>query len=301
MGITASRFKLRANAPEGRKAISYRKAALSFSVVTVTRNAAKHILGCLRSVSAQTHPNVEHVVVDAQSQDDTAALVKQHGRSLKFLSERDDGIYDAMNKGVGLARGDYLIFLGADDRLADDRALADAAAFLIKEGRPDLVYGDLHVREADGTSSVFRPPSPEDAFAFMVYGCLPHQSTLARRELFSGAVGLFDKRYAVHGDYDWFLRAFARKDIAIRYMSRTIGSFFGGGTSNDLERSHKELCEIQNAYPLYREPEWMERRLLRFQDQTLTYRLAAQGGGNGLRALKRRASAVVGRLLGRDG
>ncbi|MBL8550619.1 MAG: glycosyltransferase [Hyphomonadaceae bacterium] len=281
--------------------MSIPQGALSFSIVTVTRNAGKHIGDCLRSVAMQTHPHVEHVIIDAQSRDGTEALVAEFGRNATFVSEPDDGIYDAMNKGVRLARGAYILFLGADDLLADERALADAAAFLEREGRPDLVYGDLHVREADGSSSVFRPPQPEEALAFMVYGCLPHQSTLAKHAIFEAPVGLFDKRYCVHGDYDWFLRAFAARGLRILYMPRTIGSFFGGGASNQLERSHKELCAIQNAYPPFREPEWLERRLLRFQDQTLAYRLMAQGRGNGLDALRRRADAVMGRLFGRHG
>ncbi len=246
---------------------------VSFSIVTVTHNAAAHIAGCLESVNGQTYAHVEHVIVDGASTDDTAGVVQRLGKRVThFHSERDNGIYDAMNKGVAAATGRYILFLGADDRLVDDRVLADAAAYLQREGQPHLVYGDLEVRELNGTRTIFSPPPVPDALDFLIYGCLPHQSTFARRDLFD-TIGLFDTRYRVHGDYDWMLRVITTPNVDVRYMQRVVGSFLSGGTSSQLEKGQEELFRIQNALPLYQEPEWMMRRLLKFQQTTLAYRM----------------------------
>ena len=248
---------------------------IGFSIITTSRNAAGHIARCLDSVARQTYERVEHVVVDGASTDGTQGAVTAHGRRVtKFISEPDTGIYDAMNKGIALASGDYLLFLGADDYLADDGVLADLAAFLEQQDRPDVVYGDLEVREGS-RKSVFCPPPPADALAFLVSGCLPHQSTAAHRRVFE-QFGPFNLKYRVHGDYDWFLRMFTTPGVRIEYMHRVIGSFAMGGTSSQLRRGQDEFYAIQNALPLYREPQWIDRRLQTFQHRITDLRVELQ-------------------------
>jgi glycosyltransferase involved in cell wall biosynthesis len=249
---------------------------ISFSVITASRNAAGHIARCLESVDRQTHPRVEHVIVDGGSTDGTQAIVKaRSGRVTKLVSEADQGIYDAMNKGIALASGDYLVFLGADDALADDTVLADVATFLEREGRPDVVYGDLEVREGKA-KSVFHPPPPDEALPFLVCGCLPHQSTVAHARVFRD-LGPFDLRYRIHADYDWFLRVITAPGLKVRSMSRVIGSFASGGASTaQLRRGQEEVYAIQNALPLFQQPEWIARRLHTFQQRTLDLRLRLQ-------------------------
>lgn len=271
---------------------------ISFSVITTSRNAATHIARCLDSVSRQSHPGVEHVIVDGGSTDGTQRIVNARaGRVAKLISEADEGIYDAMNKGIALASGEYLLFLGADDYLADANVLSDLAAFLAKEGKPDVVYGDLEVREGR-KKAVFRPPPPAEALQFLVCGCLPHQSTLAHRRVFE-RLGPFDTQYRIHGDYDWFLRVFTAPGIEIRYVNRVIGSFAMGGTSSQLRRGQAEFYAIQNALPLFRQPEWMERRLQAFQQRTLDLRLDLQEiDANPATRLARRVLRKLNRAFG---
>jgi glycosyltransferase involved in cell wall biosynthesis/GT2 family glycosyltransferase len=251
---------------------------IRFSVITVSRNAAAHIGRCLESVAAQTYPHVEHVIVDGASTDGTQDIVARFTkRNGAFVSEPDGGIYEAMNKGVRLASGDYVLFLGADDYLADARVLADAAAFLERQETPDWIYGDLEVRPPGQAATIFRPPSPPGALEFMVCGCLPHQATFAHKRLFA-RIGGFDERYRVHGDYDWFLRALTSEGVGVRYYNRVIASFALGGSSSQLEKGQAEVYAIQNSLPLYRQPDWMERRLREFQRATLSYRLQVESG-----------------------
>lgn len=281
---------------------------ISFSVITTTRNAAAALPACLRSVVQQTHSAVDHVIVDGASTDDTEDVVNRLARpGFRFVSEPDRGIYDAMNKGVDLATGDYLLFLGADDHLTAPDVLGRAADFLAKEGLPDVIYANLEVREEGRPPGIFRPPPPNKALEYLVHGCLPHQSTLARRQLFDGPVGRFDLKYRIHADYDWFLRVFAANDIRVRYLPKTIGSFRLGGTSSQLQSGQDEFFAIQNAYPTYSRPDWLDRRVREFQRQTLAYRLEAQQlRASGLRiphtprSLARRISGRLARLIRRN-
>jgi glycosyltransferase involved in cell wall biosynthesis/GT2 family glycosyltransferase len=247
-----------------------------FSIITVSRNAAAHIGRCLESVAAQTYPHVEHVIIDGASTDGTQDIVASFSnRKGAFVSEPDGGIYQAMNKGLRLSTGDYILFLGADDYLADARVLADAAAFLERKGAPDWIYGDIEVRPLAAPANIFRPPPPESALDFMVCGCLPHQATFAHKRLFE-RIGGFDEGYRVHGDYDWFLRALTGEGVTVQYYNRVIASFALGGSSSQLEKGQEEVYAIQNALPLYRQPDWMERRLRAFQRATLGYRLQVE-------------------------
>ena len=164
-----------------------------FTIITVSRNAAAHIGSCLESVLRQTYAEVEHVVIDGASTDGTQNIVESlSGRVSVFVSEPDRGIYDAMNKGLSRARGDYILFLGADDYLIDENVLADVAQRL-QEAPADVVYGGLEVRRGDGHISVFHPPPPAEALDFMICGCLPHQATFAHKSVFE-RIGPFDQR-----------------------------------------------------------------------------------------------------------
>lgn len=247
------------------------------SVVTVTKNAARNLAACIRSVQAQTYPHVEHVVVDGASADRTVAIARAMLRpSDKFLSEPDESLYDAMNRGVALSTGDYILFLGADDLLFDREAMADSAAALIAAGLPDMAYGGIEVRDPRGGRSIFHPPDPEQALEFMICGCLPHQATFAHRRMFTEKVGLFDLRYRVQSDYDWFLRCLNAPNVSIRRFDRVVASFALGGVSSSLERSQPETYEIQNTFPIYGEPEWVEKRLHTFQREVLALRMRVQ-------------------------
>ena len=246
-----------------------------FTIITVSRNAAAHIGACLKSVSRQTYAEVEHVVIDGASTDGTQNVVERlSGRVSVFVSEPDRGIYDAMNKGLSRARGDYILFLGADDYLIDENVLADVAQRL-QEAPADVVYGGLEVRRGDGHISIFHPPPPAEALDFMVCGCLPHQATFAHKSVFE-RIGAFDTRYKIHADYDWFLRMLDAHDLKIRCIDRVVSSFALGGQSSQLRKGQHEVFAIQNAFAPYQTPGWMQRRLAAFQNEALQYRVQAE-------------------------
>jgi glycosyltransferase involved in cell wall biosynthesis len=251
-----------------------------FSIITVTRNAAATLERSIQSVAKQRHRPRDYIIIDGASSDTTPAIVQRYGDVVtRFVSEPDQGIYDAMNKGLAQARGDFVYFLGADDSLIDDRVLAEVAASLYR-APCDLLYGGIEVRFADGRVVPFMPPPPADALSFMIRGCLPHQASFASRRAFDLA-GKFDTRYRIAGDYDWFLRVLTRGDLVTRRIERTIASYQMGGLSNRLRDSQAEAYAIQNALPLYQHGDWLKRRVGVFQ-RTLVSQCRQQGHGTRL-------------------
>ncbi len=242
------------------------------SVITVCWNAAATLEACIRSIAGQTYPAIEYIVVDGASTDGTATLLARHRAAITTLvSEPDHGIYDAMNKGIGLATGAFVLFMNADDFLADPRAIADAMAEIARAPDGDVFYGSILVRQPSGTTR-HDPPPPEKALEEMVLGCLPHQATFARRAVFE-KTGRFDLRWRRHADYDWWLKVLADPSLKLRQISRVIASFALGGASSDLAKGQPEVFAIQNSAAVYTAPEWVQRRLEMFQRAQLAARM----------------------------
>lgn len=244
------------------------------SVITVCRNAAATLDACIDSVAAQTWPRIEHILIDGASTDGTAAIIERHrGRLAVVVSEPDRGIYDAMNKGVALATGEFVFFLNADDTFASADALANAIGDIARDPGGDVYYGSLEVR-MPGQTIIHVPPPPGRAAEEMVVSCLPHQATLARRSVFA-RTGAFDLRWRRHADYDWWLKVIADPGLGLRQIRSVVGSFAMGGASSDLAKGQPEVYAIQNASPLYRSAEWDRRRIELLQKAWLDARLEA--------------------------
>jgi glycosyltransferase involved in cell wall biosynthesis len=265
---------------------------IKFSIITVTKNAAASLDRCITSVAEQRYPFVEYIIVDGASTDDTAAVVARHRRAVsQYVSESDTGIYNAMNKGLARASGDFIYFLGSDDFLVDSAALEDVAKFLEMHPRCGYAYGSIEVRFQGGRKQLFVPPPPEDALDWLVCQCLPHQSSFATRQTFE-IVGGFNEELQIGGDYDWFLRVIAHPKVVTMRFERVVASYFSGGVSTQLERSQKEAYAIQNSFPPYQTPEWLQRRLHIFQKELMKCRIEC----NQLRA-RTKTSRLIDRVL----
>lgn len=246
------------------------------SVITVCRNAAATLDACLASVAAQTWPRIEHIVIDGASTDGTAAVIARHRAGLAVVvSEADRGLYDAMNKGVARASGEFVIFLNADDTFAGPDALRDAMRDIARDPGGDVYYGDLEVLMGP-VRHRHTPPPPDQAAEEMVLGCLPHQATLARRAVFE-RTGPFDLRWRRHADYDWWLKVLSDPAIRLRRIGTMVASFAMGGASSDLAKGQPEVFAIQNAATVYASPDWDRRRIALLQKAWLDARLEAAG------------------------
>jgi glycosyltransferase involved in cell wall biosynthesis len=197
-----------------------------FSIITVCYNASQSIAGTIASLRAQTHSDYEWVVVDGASKDDTVAQVLSSGiEPCNLMSEPDEGIYDAMNKAIMRARGDWLYFLNAGDAFANPDVLAQVASALQRHPDTDLLYGDMiyvngERQWAEHFDHVRR--------SLLVFESLNHQAVFARRTLFA-RIGLFRKEYRVSADYDWLLRVF-KSGASTRHITEFIARFEVGGT-----------------------------------------------------------------------
>jgi glycosyltransferase involved in cell wall biosynthesis len=222
------------------------------SIVTVVRNAADTVARTIASVQAQSLPSIEHIVVDGGSTDGTRELVARLLRPADFwISEPDRGIADAFNKGVALARGEFVQFLNADDWLSPGQ-IATAVARLDATGA-DFVYGDLIFYRAGRPA--FRYCGEPD-YARYLPRCLPpmnHPTLLARRALFE-RVGLFclEHRYAM--EYDWLVRVHRAGGRGV-HDGAILGHMTHEGVSNRVyARTALEVRDISIAHGRPRVP-----------------------------------------------
>lgn len=203
------------------------------SIITVSFNSEKTIERTLKSVAVQTYKNVEHIVIDGASKDGTAALISRHlGAIAYFRSEPDAGLYDAINKGLQIAKGDVIGLMHSDDVYADDGVLFEIAA-QFERGGVDGVYGD---------AAFFRHQSPEKTVrlyssakfspARLNWGWMPAHTTLYLRSAVYKRLGLFKTDYAIAADFDFICRVFMQPDLRICYVPKVLVNMQTGGTSN---------------------------------------------------------------------
>jgi glycosyltransferase involved in cell wall biosynthesis len=219
------------------------------SVITVCYNSADTLVDTLQSVVGQDHPEIEHVVIDGGSTDGTAEVVGRcNGRIAKFVSEPDEGIYDAMNKGIRLARGEIVGCLNADDVYADESVLCDVAD-AIQSQRLDAVYGDLlYVRRDDGDKVVrYWKAGPYLPGAFRVGWVPPHPTFFCRRALFE-KFGYYRAHYRIAGDFELMLRLMEKNRIRTGYIQRPLVRMRVGGRANTIRGMLRGNREILHAF-----------------------------------------------------
>lgn len=171
------------------------------SVITAAMNALPGLKETVASVAAQTCRDVEHVIVDGASTDGTRDWLEEHGGGVRWISEPDDGIADAMNKGIAMARGAYTLVLHAEDTFLDAGSLERAIGHLA--GGEDIVSFDVLIEEMNGTR---RYRSTGLNFVTRFFSTTPHQGAFCRRDLFD-RIGDFDASYRIAMDYEFFMRA----------------------------------------------------------------------------------------------
>lgn len=206
---------------------------IKISVVTAVYNSQDTVAQALDSVLSQTHPAVESIVIDGASTDGSLAILKKYRHYLgAFISECDDGIYDALNKGIKCAKGDVIGFLHADDVLQNSEVLCKvAAAFL--DPAVDAVYGDLVYVSRNDINKVIRywRGGLYDDNAFRCGWMPPHPTFYVRRSVYE-RLGGFDTRYRIAADYDSILRFLAVGKIRSTYIPEVMVRMRTGGISN---------------------------------------------------------------------
>lgn len=209
-----------------------------FSVITVCRNAEKTIERTIRSVIAQTYPNKEFVVVDGASKDGTLGIIEKYREQIDvFVSEPDKGIYDAMNKAVSLATGDYVIFINADDYLYDENVLRRAS----EVPEADFLFGGQYDLCPDGKLLPAKNLDGLDAY-HLFRGFFAHQTIFAKRNLWK-RFGGFDQNYKICADRDWLLRCFTKGEMTTAKIGSVVAVYTLGGFSD----TQRDLHNLETA------------------------------------------------------
>jgi glycosyltransferase involved in cell wall biosynthesis len=252
---------------------------MMISVITVCFNAERTIEHSLRSVAEQEFGALEHVVIDGGSTDGTVAAVKRHGARVSTLvSERDGGIYDAMNRGLRRARGEFVLFLNADDQYADPRSLADLANALITSGA-ETAYGDIAYVRADAMLTRVRnwKSGPYLRGSFARGWAPPHPTFLARRDRLL-SLGGFDLRYKLASDFDLMMRALDGAGMTATYVPRELVLMRVGGATNasigNVLRQNLEIIDsLRRAGHRFAGPAMVARKVI----SRIRQRAAARG------------------------
>ena len=214
---------------------------MKVSIITTTFNSAATVASTLESVQTQTHAQIEHIVVDGASTDETLPIVRSFAHVAKIVSEPDDGLYDAINKGIRISTGDVVGILNSDDFFPDNGVVQKIAA-AFDDGKTDAVFGDIAFIKPGNLKKVVRLYSAKNfSPAKFAYGYMPpHPSFYARRELFE-KYGLYKPDYKIAADYELLMRFLYRYKISYRYINRVLVYMRTGGISNKNVKSRYVL------------------------------------------------------------
>jgi glycosyltransferase len=221
-------------------------------VITAVLNGAETIQDCIKSVSGQSYPNVEHIIIDGGSTDGTLEVMKRYAeKRVKIVSEPDNGIYDAMNKGIRMADGDIIGLLNADDLYADESVIQTVVDTL-KENNIDACYGDLVYVDKNNTDKVIRywksPVFKKEKFGRNL-GLVPAHPTFFVKGKIYEKYGLFDTNFRFSADHELMIRFLYRIGISAVYIPKVLVKMrIGGSTNRSLLNIVKANIECYRAW-----------------------------------------------------
>lgn len=193
---------------------------MKISVITINYNNEVGLLLTVKSVINQTYKNLEYIIIDGGSTDNSKQYIHQFEKDIKhWVSEPDNGIYHAMNKGIRVATGDYCLFLNSGDALCNDRTIENAISTGLTK---DLVYGNLIFVNCKEKRHWI--PPMELTFGLFYNSTIPHPSTFIRRGLFE-KFGLFDENLTIVSDWKFFLLAICRENCSYKHIDLPVTEF----------------------------------------------------------------------------
>jgi glycosyltransferase involved in cell wall biosynthesis len=243
------------------------------SIITINLNNASGLQRTMQSVFAQTFTDYEYIIIDGGSTDGSKELIEKHQDKFVYaVSEKDNGIFNAQNKGILKSTGEYLLFLNSGDKLYDEKILYYVNSFL---DSTSIIYGDILVKELD--KSWVKKYNENLSFDYFTKDTLPHQASFIKRSLFEFA-GLYDETLQISADWKFFLEAICKYNVTSKYLGTVITEYDYSGISsvpdnweiivrerkailkkewkyfqhlqNELEVSKKELAIAKQQYSL---------------------------------------------------
>lgn len=196
---------------------------LKVSIITVVLNGGQTIEDCIKGIYCQNYPNIEHIIIDGGSSDDTLGIIKKYQSNIACLiSEPDHGIYYAMNKGIGLATGDIIGILNCDDIYVDKYVISDTVAAML-QNNVDTCYGDLQYVKREDISQIVRYwRSGTFSKNRFKYGWMPPHPTFFVKKIIYEKYGLFNTDLITVADYELMLRFLYKYNVSTVYIPRVL-------------------------------------------------------------------------------
>ncbi len=227
---------------------------MRLSIITINRNNAAGLVKTLRSVASQTFKEFEYIIVDGASTDDSVAVIKKHESEfahLKWISEPDTGIYNAMNKGILMASGDYVQILNSADALVADEVTEKMLAALEEKGKPSILYGNMIKCFPDGRKVVDKCFAGQEITMLGMYtGTLNHDPAYICRDLFE-KYGYYDVTLKIVSDWKWYLQAIILGEERPQYVDIDVTLFDMTGiseTNKELDKAERKLV-LEQMFP----------------------------------------------------
>jgi glycosyltransferase involved in cell wall biosynthesis len=223
---------------------------LKISIITATYNSASTIADCVTSINNQTFTNIEHIIVDGVSVDNTIEIINSYPNRVKYIvSEPDNGIYDAMNKGINLATGEIIGILNSDD-LYSNNFVIETIINEFKTKKVDCVHADLYYVNQNNTNKIVRHWRTKDfTLGAFKKGWHPAHATFFVRQEVYEKYGLFNLDFSLAADFEFMLRLFERYKISSSYLPEPIVRMrLGGATSKNIKNIIKQNIECYRAF-----------------------------------------------------
>ena len=231
---------------------------MNLTIITINRNNASGLEKTIRSVLAQTETDFEYVIVDGASSDGSVDIIKQYDKRfngrMRWISEPDAGIYNAMNKGIEMAEGSYLEFLNSGDSLASKDVVRKMYDALERNDNPAILYGNMLKEMRDGTIVRDKCFAGQGiTFLGFYIGTLNHSPAFIRKELFD-KYGRYDESFRIVSDWKWYMQAiiFGRENPV--YLDLDVTSFDMNGiseTNKDLDRMERRRVLEEQINPAF--------------------------------------------------
>lgn len=228
------------------------------SIITINYNNAQGLEKTLKSVLTQTNSQFEHVIVDGASTDNAVEIIQQYekdafarGIKVTWVSEKDKGIYNAMNKGIKMATGEYIQILNSGDCLAADSVVSDMIVALKDKEYPEILYGNMlktvdwktYQRDNCGANSEYTPNS----FLYFYNGTLNHDCAYIKRSLFD-MFGYYNEEMKICSDWEWYVRAIVLGNVQPIYINMDVTIFDMNGVSESAGKNKHIIQQERSGY-----------------------------------------------------
>ena len=217
---------------------------MKISIITINLNNASGLEQTIQSVVLQSYQPIEYIVIDGNSTDGSKEVIEKYAANINIVvSEKDNGVYNAMNKGIAKSTGEYLLFLNSGDTLMQSNSLQQ---LVDGSNNADIVYGNIKMTEGNKSREVIFPSKL--SFKFFYINSLPHPCTLIRKPVFD-TVGLYREDFKIVSDWAFFALAICRYNSSYKHVNVTISNFMLGGlSSTQLDKIEEERKHVMDEY-----------------------------------------------------